>query len=378
MSTVRDLHKEAMRLAHLAVVARHDDDLVRAEALARQAFEYERQAADLIPEARESEPTRSILYRSAASLAYQCKDLSTSLRLIAKGLSGYPTPQVEDELRSLYEQVKFEQSLQARGLNLAEDELQISMNGSGVGYGTVLYDLFMKRIRSANSLIDRTVQRLLGASYQRSGRVPNSLRPFTSVLSAAPPGSFAMNIKLTVSRKHQPSLLVSAHDVIENLLTGLDMVNDDRDDDLRAFVQSEAYYRNFVSLTRDMAPDNEGISAVGFSGHGKSVNLTRHHEQIALPPPSPIASSLNTPALIRVRIEGVLDYASARRGHAEFGLTTDDSQEFAIVVAEGLDDVVRAYFKQRVIVTGVREGERVHLTDVQPRVEYESLTLGLE
>src|SRR5262245_34731771 len=138
MSQVRDFHSEAMRLAHLAIVARHNNDLAQAEIFARQALEYERKAADLIPEALESEPTRSILYRSAASLAYQCKDLAVSLRLIAKGLSGYPTFQVEAELRGLYEQVKFEQTLEARGLSLAEDELQISMNGSGVGFGTIL------------------------------------------------------------------------------------------------------------------------------------------------------------------------------------------------------------------------------------------------
>jgi hypothetical protein len=92
-----------------------------------------------------------------------------------------------------------------------------------------------------------------------------------------------------------------------------------------------------------MAPDDEGISAIGFRGSGKSVNLTRHHEQIALPPAVPITLSSSAPALTHVRIEGVLDYASARRGQAEFGLTTDDGKESDIIVAEGLDDVVRAY-----------------------------------
>ena len=80
MKTVRELHDEAMRLANLAMVARHKQDWPQAEALARQSYEYELQAAELLAEGKESEPTRSILYRSSASLAYQFKDFATAQR----------------------------------------------------------------------------------------------------------------------------------------------------------------------------------------------------------------------------------------------------------------------------------------------------------
>ena len=105
MSTVRKLHDKAMKLAQLSLVARHEGKTEQAEELARQAYECESQAAELVPEDKSSEPTRSILYRSAASLAYQCRELSTAQRLIGKGLSGYPPPQIEQELKDLYEQV---------------------------------------------------------------------------------------------------------------------------------------------------------------------------------------------------------------------------------------------------------------------------------
>lgn len=103
MSNVRELHDRAMQLAHLAMIARHNQEWERAEALAREASAFETHAAELIPEDQASEPTRSILYRSAASLAYQCKEFSVAQRLIAKGLSGFPPPQVEQELKDLYE-----------------------------------------------------------------------------------------------------------------------------------------------------------------------------------------------------------------------------------------------------------------------------------
>jgi len=114
MKSVRELHDKAIELAQLALVARQSGDLSKAENLAYQAYEYEVQAADLVPEGKSSEPTRSILYRSAASLAYQCKEFQIAQRLIAKGLSGYPPPQIEQELKDLYEQINFEYHLQIR------------------------------------------------------------------------------------------------------------------------------------------------------------------------------------------------------------------------------------------------------------------------
>jgi len=88
MTTVRELHDKAMFLAQLAVVARdRDKDEARARDLARRAYELERQAAELVPVTKESEPTRSVLYRSAASLAYQCREFEAALELVAEGVT---------------------------------------------------------------------------------------------------------------------------------------------------------------------------------------------------------------------------------------------------------------------------------------------------
>ena len=104
MSKVRELHNKAMELAQIAMVARHNREWEKADKLSRQAYEHESQAAALIPEKESNEPTRSILYRSAASLAFQCKEFSIAQKLVSKGLSGYPAPEVEQELKDLYEQ----------------------------------------------------------------------------------------------------------------------------------------------------------------------------------------------------------------------------------------------------------------------------------
>jgi hypothetical protein len=105
MNTVRELHDQAMRLAQQALVARESGDLARAEVLARQALPLEIQAAERIAKVPANEPTRAILYRSAASLAYQCQDFAAAQRLVAEGLAGSPPPRVEQELKDLAEMI---------------------------------------------------------------------------------------------------------------------------------------------------------------------------------------------------------------------------------------------------------------------------------
>ena len=106
MKSVKELHKKAMELAEFAFVAKLRGNPVKAEELLRQAFEYESQAARLVPDEPSSEPTRSILYSSAATLALDCNEPREAEELIAEGLAGNPAPEIEQELRDLYKQVR--------------------------------------------------------------------------------------------------------------------------------------------------------------------------------------------------------------------------------------------------------------------------------
>jgi len=106
MSTVRDFHNPAMDLALRSLIAHYQGNLVEAENLAREAYELESKAAALVPCSPESEPTRSILYRSAATLAHQCHEYDDAQRLVAEGLAGSPPPQIKRELQELMERIR--------------------------------------------------------------------------------------------------------------------------------------------------------------------------------------------------------------------------------------------------------------------------------
>ena len=66
MATVRELHDKAMALAMDATIARHEARHEDYKRLCAEAYQYERQAADMLLR----EQSRGILYRSAAWLAH--------------------------------------------------------------------------------------------------------------------------------------------------------------------------------------------------------------------------------------------------------------------------------------------------------------------
>jgi hypothetical protein len=94
----------------------------------RQAFEQEAQAATLVVNDLDAEPTRSVLHRSAASLAIECGELRAAERLIATALSGNPPPEIAEELKDLFIQINLSQYLKRQGLHIDLKTLQRLVN----------------------------------------------------------------------------------------------------------------------------------------------------------------------------------------------------------------------------------------------------------
>lgn len=97
MSNLNEQHQQAMELAEQAFIARRRDDLATARSLAYSAFVLEKQAA----EQAHTEPTRSVLHRSAATLALDCGEYREAERLVAAALAGSPPQSIANELREV-------------------------------------------------------------------------------------------------------------------------------------------------------------------------------------------------------------------------------------------------------------------------------------
>jgi hypothetical protein len=128
MSQIQMLHQQAMDLAEAAAVARLKGTPEQAAQLTRQAFEREIQAAALIATTLDAEPTRSVLHRSAASLAIECGELRAAERLIATALSGNPPLEIAEELKDLFIQINLSQYLKRQGIHIDINELQGLVN----------------------------------------------------------------------------------------------------------------------------------------------------------------------------------------------------------------------------------------------------------
>ena len=73
----------------------------------------------------EAEPTRSVLHRSAATLAVQCGELQQAEKLIAVALAGQPPLDVAEELKDSFIQIYLQRYLERKGVQLADDSVVI-------------------------------------------------------------------------------------------------------------------------------------------------------------------------------------------------------------------------------------------------------------
>lgn len=360
MNNVSELHNQAMKLSQRAMVARHNGEQARAKTLSHEAFEYESQAASLIPDEKASEPTRSVIYCSAASLAYECQEWKAAKELINKALSGYPEERIYQALNTLSHQVDFEYYLQIQQVKLEDTEINLFLQGKAVTSGAVIYEEFIKRITPLNVLIEKTSQRLLGIDYQKTGTMQND-NPFIPALSLSNTDKNHFSITLKLVAVENPSIQDIAP-VIDEILIGINLINDFKEIDLKERIQTPGYYQNFLALVHDIAPDGNQIHFVGLSSSKKTVSLTRLSTEIELY----FNEKFSDFAVKRkpIKIEGVLNYADSIKPKL-VGLITQNSDHYKIVVEEGLDDYVKFYFGRWVTVRGDFDGNFIYLKDLQ-------------
>jgi tetratricopeptide (TPR) repeat protein len=112
MSRIEQLHNQAMDWAEEAFAAKRKGRQEDATGLFKQALALETAAAATFLPEQASEPTRSILYRSAASLAYHAQEYTQAQQLIMQALQGYPPPEIAAELETLQDNIHHQQPMQ--------------------------------------------------------------------------------------------------------------------------------------------------------------------------------------------------------------------------------------------------------------------------
>jgi hypothetical protein len=365
INQINQLHDEAMELSDLAFAAKRRGDNQSFIQYSRQAYEKEAQAADYLRDTN-AEPTRSVLYRSAATLALDCKETREAERLIAIALIGNPPEAIANELRDLLEQVNFERHLALRGVELLDNELQFSLSGKAVGFGLALADVVIRRVSQLEKLIQRTVERVHKQQYrENSSPALNIKNDYSLYMGAFRPGSFSMTFKL--GKIDQPKLegFDDANLIIAEVVENIALVNNELLDILKNKIQDPAYYRNFIGLAKQLAPDGVNISSVNLTaiqnGSRISATLTKEQNQIPLVPKQEEEDKdrkLEVSSEI-VTISGTLQFADSTKAKNQIKLVDNEAKIWTIYVPEGLmRDVVRPYYEDKVMVTGNRIKEK--------------------
>ena len=90
-----------MDLAEEVYIAQRKKDTKTAEKWAKKSFELEKKAAMLLVNDYNMEPTRSVLFKGAASLAINAKLYREAEQMIGFALSGNPPIEINEELKNL-------------------------------------------------------------------------------------------------------------------------------------------------------------------------------------------------------------------------------------------------------------------------------------
>lgn len=101
MNALTKHHDRAMDFAEQAEAARLRNEHARHTELVAKALAEELKAVALCDAGKIPEPTCSVLHRSAAALAIDCRQYRQAEKLAAKALAGEPPPEIAEELREL-------------------------------------------------------------------------------------------------------------------------------------------------------------------------------------------------------------------------------------------------------------------------------------
>jgi len=367
MKNVQQLHEKAMDLAEMALVAKLKGESQRANQLFRQAYENEAQAANLMLDKSAPEPTRSILYRSAASLALDCKKFREAEKLIGAGLAGNPPEEIAEELRELYEKAIFYRHLASRGVSLESDELLMSLAGRAIGFGIAAIGEFTRRLDDVQRLLRRTVDRIMDKPYSEGGIAGGLARDFVFFVSGLEPGSFVVSLKVGSPNKQLllPLPNLATNQIVDEILTCLELFNASKEIELRDKIPTPSYYRNFVGIARSIAPDGDEVNVVGFTTSRRTVELTKPRDEIGLSLDVELAEDIDTET--KIDITGTLKYADATHSEKQtIRLIDENGKTYYIIVPEGMmSDIVKPLWDEIVTVTGLHRGKEIQLENIR-------------
>ncbi|MHA1942674.1 MAG: hypothetical protein ACXADW_23640 [Candidatus Hodarchaeales archaeon] len=365
---IDNYHEKAMEMAELAFIAKIQGRISEASRLLNKALDFESTAASLTSSSLDLEPTRSVLHRSAASIALECGKYRIAERLIANALAGDPPDDIAEELRDLLEQVNFLRHLQLKGIILSDDELQLSISGKDVGYGFAEGEEFIRRIDFMEKLVFRTAERIAEKPYRMAGRTDKKvLKNIGFYISIPRAASFVVTIRLS-KQQHEMEFpgVGQPEKVIDNIIQTLTLYNENKERQLKNLIADDNYYDNFIVLANKIAPDGEKVNQVGITiirdGKEQSIALQKRPKFVTAIRDKII--SVEPPTV--TSITGYLKFADSTTDKNKIKLIDENEKSHTVIVPESMmDDIVKPLWGDMVTVYGELIGNTLRLKDIE-------------
>lgn len=347
MATPKALHLEAQRLFQLAEFG-ESTEAERLQLL-EKAFALESEAALLLRDRWDAEPTRSVLCRSASALALRCGKLEEAERLACLGLAGHPPEAIREELLDLMNTATARHHLRKRSLEIPSNGVLLSIAGKGYAPGYMDPKCFTSRIDDTQRLLIRSYERLQGWSFRSRGQPSGKAMASTQfVLGTPQAASFAVSILFPAQ---QPDLWgnIDIDLVLESTFEDLDAFEKDDLELLQSRIPDTDYLINFLALAGRLAPDGHDITSVGF----RSTNRRTSHELVMVRTRHKTWRPAGSDKSTIVSLDGLLQHADVRaRGtRSTIRLTQGSQKTKDIEVPGGLDEIVAGLWSKQVTAT---------------------------
>ena len=365
MTTAREKHEEAMRLVDDSNRAKARGDETGYQESLHVALDLEIAAIECL--SNQHGLAWSILHRSAATIALDCKEYRLSEKLASKALSGDAHPEIINELRDVWQQAYYHLHQSSLGYLASDTQLLLDLAGKQAAGGWAHALELTQRIDSLHKLVLRIAQRRLFPRY--SSRVPSAVRAGFNVFASVPSiGDFSVALKLG-HLENQAALpgMLGIDDVVVEFLDLLELANNSRRDELTERIPDNNYMQNFVGLGRKLAPDGNRIRQVDFA-------LVNGRIKRSLSVTTPAANFMpHTPTTTDIgsavrEVSGILKYADARSSgaHRIRLEPVNGDTHFVSVPAGMMDDIVRPMWNSHVTVRGAtpRRGNVLRLYEI--------------
>ena len=320
----------------------------------KKAFEKEKAAADLMADIH-VEPSRGVLHRSAATLAWSCGLYNEADKLIYRALAGNPRSDIEWELKDLLGTV----NLAKAGIHLGQGQLQVSLHGSEVGYGKAAFGELTAREPSISEMLRISLK----SELRNANDTAKEIGVIPIFIEGLVAGSCIVNLRLGEANQDSLPGFGLFNEALEPFLDNMHLLDQGETFELEKKIDDPRDYRGFIKAAAELAPDGEKISSVKFQSvideHLKVVSLSTTQsrlKELHLPRIPSIENRLEVTELDIVK-SGVLRVGNALddENKTQCILATDFDGNWHIEGKEDLkDEIVRQFFKRRIVVRGKR------------------------